>query len=119
MEKHVTLAATLHIGLGILTALVSLIVFISLIGAGVVSGDDEAMFILSIVGTAVSGFLMLRAIPEIIGGIGLLKFKSWARVLTLIISCLELIEIPLGTALGAYSLWVLLNDETQALFQKT
>ena len=29
---------------------------------------------------------------------------------------LDLLNIPIGTAIGAYSLWVLLNDETSKLF---
>ncbi|HHS13242.1 MAG TPA: hypothetical protein ENN03_05675 [bacterium] len=119
MEKHITLAGTLHIVLGVLTALTSLVVFTLLLGAGILSGEEEAVFVLSIVAAAVSGFLILRAIPEIIGGIGLLKHKPWARILTLVVSCFQLAEIPVGTALGGYSLWVLLNDETVAIFEKS
>ena len=32
------------------------------------------------------------------------------------LSALNLINIPLGTVLGAYGLWVLLNSETERLF---
>lgn len=119
MEKHITLAGTLHIVMGSLTALTSLILFTLLVGAGILSGEDEAVLVLSIVAAFISGFLVLRAIPEIIGGIGLLKHRPWARILTLVVSCFQLVEIPLGTALGGYSLWVLLNDETVAIFDKS
>jgi len=54
MEKHVTLVAALNIGFGILGVLVAIIVFVIIVGAGVFSGDPEAMAITSIVGTAVA-----------------------------------------------------------------
>lgn len=44
-------------------------------------------------------------------GIGLLQYKEWARILTIIMSIFMLIAIPFGTALGIYALWVLLSDE--------
>ena len=56
------------------------------------------------------------SIPGIIGGIGLLNHYPWARILVLILGILKLINIPIGTALGIYTIWVLLNDETEKLF---
>ena len=54
-----------------------------------------------------------------IAGWGLLQRESWARVLTLIVGFLSLFNIPLGTVLGIYTLWVLLpaqsDEEYQAL----
>jgi hypothetical protein len=34
------------------------------------------------------------------------------RILVLVVSFFNLLHVPLGTLLGVYSLWVLLNDET-------
>jgi hypothetical protein len=34
----------------------------------------------------------------------------------LVISFFNLLRVPLGTILGGYSIWVLLNDETIRLF---
>ncbi|MBN2029764.1 hypothetical protein JW824_05910 [bacterium] len=118
MEKHITLVAAIHIGFGILGMFVALIVFTAIVGGGILSGDSNAMAITSIVGTVIAFFLSLKSIPEIIGGIGLLKRKSWARIVVLIIGCLDLIEIPIGTAIGAYTIWVLLNEESVKLFSK-
>jgi hypothetical protein len=47
----------------------------------------------------------------------LLKFKSWARVLASILAILNLLAFPIGTALGIYTLWVMLTKETEPLFQ--
>jgi len=118
MEKHVTLVAALQIGFGVLGVLAALILFVAVVGGGILSSDPDAMTITSIVGSAVGGFLFLVSIPGIIGGIGLLKYQPWSRILVLIISCLELLNIPFGTAMAVYSGWVLLNDKTAELFEK-
>jgi hypothetical protein len=55
-------------------------------------------------------------IPQISGGIGLLKRKPWGRTLILIVSVLALVFFPLGTALGIYSIYVLTHQETIRLF---
>ncbi len=118
MQQHVTLAAALRIGFGSLGIMIAIIVFVVIAGGGLLSGDRDAIAITSIVGTIIAAFLIAFSIPDIIAGIGLLKRRSWARILTLILSCIDLILIPFGTALGVYSLWVLLNDETTAIFFK-
>ena len=51
------------------------------------------------------------AVPAIIAGLGLLKRKPWAKILVAIVGFLSLIIIPIGTALGLYTIWVLMNDE--------
>ncbi len=117
MEKHISLVATLHIGLSILGLLLAAVVFAVLIGSGVVSQDEEAMFVLTIVAVSMLTISLVTSVPAIIGGIGLLKYKSWARIVILIISAIDLLNIPFGTALGVYSLWTLLNDETVKLFE--
>jgi len=44
----------------------------------------------------------------IIAAIALLKLKNWARYIIIVLALLEMWNFPLGTALGLYSLWVLL-----------
>jgi hypothetical protein len=52
-------------------------------------------------------------------GWGLLQRESWARTLALVAGFVALLRIPLGTALGIYTLWVLLpaqsDDEYKAM----
>ena len=111
MEKHVQIVGILNIACGALGVLIGILLFVVLVGVGIMSGDYEAMSIMSIIGTALAGFFLILSIPSIIGGIFLLKRANWARVLILIISVLNLFNIPFGTALGAYSLWALLNAD--------
>ena len=63
--------------------------------------------------------LIVLSIPGIIAGIGLLKRKEWARILTLILSALDLFNFPLGTALGIYSIWALVQPEVMVEFKKS
>ena len=76
-----------------------------------------AIPILSLIGGAVFLFTLVLAIPGLIAGIGLLSFKPWARILTIVLSVLELLHFPFGTALGVYGLWALLSPEGTALFE--
>ena len=56
------------------------------------------------------------SLPGLITGIGLLKLQPWARIVGLVLAAINLINIPFGTVLGIYGLWVLLNKETETLF---
>ena len=56
-------------------------------------------------------FLLVLSAPGILGGYGLLKKYSWARVLVLILGALNLVNVPFETILGVYTFWVLLNED--------
>jgi len=117
MEKHVTFVAVLNIAFGFLGIFIGLVLFVVLVGAGIISHDPYAMTITSIVGVAIACFLILTSIPEIIGGFGLLKRRPWARILILVIAVMDLMFIPIGTLIGVYELWVLLQEDTAKLFK--
>ena len=116
MDKHVTVVGSLHIGYSALGILAGLVLFVLLVGIGFLADDQEALNILTLIASVVGVFLVVTAIPGIIGGIGLLKRQAWARILLLILSVFDLFAIPIGTALGVYTIWVLLQDETEQLF---
>jgi len=54
-------------------------------------------------------FLLFAAL-RFIAGWGLLKLEPWGRVFALVMAFIDLLHIPLGTALGVYTLYVLLPD---------
>ena len=118
MEKHVTLVAVLNIGFGVLGVMIAIFVLIGIVVANMYVDDYEARKIIYIAGPVVFLFILLTSIPEIIGGFGLLKRRPWARILILIVACLDLLWIPIGTIIGIYELWVLLQDETAQLFKR-
>ena len=60
------------------------------------------------------GILILaKAAAGFIAGWGLLRHEPWARVVTLVLAFLALLNFPLGTALGIYTLWALLPGQSQ------
>ena len=117
MENHVTVLGILYIAFSALMLLLAIIIFAAVVGGGIISGDSEAIAITAIVGPAVASLFLLLSAPGLIGGIYLLKHRPWARILVLVLGFLNLIHIPIGTALGIYTIWVLLKTETADLFE--
>jgi hypothetical protein len=123
MTDHVRILAVLHIvfgALGLLAALIVLALFGGLAGfVGVTAHDPDAQIavpILGLIGAGIFVLLLVLSLPGVIAGVGLLKLQPWARVLTIVLSALQLLNVPIGTALGIYGLWVLLQQETERLF---
>jgi hypothetical protein len=121
VEQHVKILGVLNIvwgAMGALGGLVLLVIFggaYGIVGAAIGHnpGAQIALPIIAIIGSILALFLLIVSVPSIIAGIGLLYLKPWARILALVISVLHLFNIPIGTALGIYGLWVLLSQEGQ------
>jgi hypothetical protein len=119
MEKHVNLIGVLWIVSGALGILAALLVWGLLFGLSFIPRmGPEAPVILRWVGSVIGVFIGVLAVPKIVAGIGMLKHAEWGRVLTLIVSFLSLLEVPLGTALAVYSIVILMKDETIQLFRR-
>ena len=125
MASHIRVVAWLHIvfgALGLCAALVALLFFgglASLVGVTDHSSDARvAVPILGVIGGI--AFVVIAAVsaPGLTAGIGLLRYRSWARILAIILSAIHLFNVPLGTALGVYSLWALLSAEGSRLFDQ-
>jgi len=69
---------------------------------------------LGMIGLLISAF----AIAGVIAGWGLLVHSPWARMLAIVLGCISLIHFPLGTALGVYTLWVLVPEQAEAEYQR-
>jgi hypothetical protein len=125
MAQHVKILGILHIVFGALFVLGGIIVLVVMGGiAGLVGASDQsadnpaAIPVLAAIGAGVCVLCLVLGLPGLISGIGVMQFKPWARILMIVISALDLLNIPFGTALGIYGLWVLLNRETEQLFQR-
>lgn len=116
MEKHINILGILYIVISGFHLMAAIIVFTILFGAGIITGDDDALTILTIIASFVAVILVVTSLPGIVGGIGVLKMHQWARILLIILGFLNLLVIPFGTILGVYTIWVLLNNETIELF---
>lgn len=111
LEKHRTLLGTLHVALGASTLLAAIIVFTVIVGGGALSGHRLAMEITSQVGTSIAGLLTLLSLPGLIGGVALLARRPWAPYVIIGVSALNLMNLPVGTAIAVYSLWLLLKED--------
>jgi hypothetical protein len=125
MLTHIKVIGILHIvmgGLGILTGVFVLLFFGSIAGlVGMSANSSDSLTAIPILG-AIGGFvfliLLVLSLPSVIAGMGLIRFRPWARMLTIVLSVLHLFNIPFGTALGVYGLWALLAPETELLFRQ-
>jgi ABC-type spermidine/putrescine transport system permease subunit II len=61
---------------------------------------------------------MVTGVIGIFAGWGLYERRSWARILAIVLAFLSLLHPPFGTAIGAYTLWVLLPAASEAEYQR-
>lgn len=121
VANHLTLLGSLWIAYSVLALFGGVIIFVlnqTLFAAlsargefGPPGGFLRPMF-------AVIGILLLmKGTLSIIAGIGLLTRQSWARIIALVMGCISLLNIPFGTALGIYTIWVLLGENADAEYR--
>lgn len=116
MEEHITILGALYVAFNVLGIAIAVIIFVVISSGGLISGDMEAIAITSTVGSLIAFIIITFSVPGLIAGIGLLKRRPWTRILALIVGCIELMNIPFGTMLGIYTIWVLIKEETTQLF---
>lgn len=119
MRKHVTVVAALHIGFAILGLVGALVVFFSInFAQSFVEGEEIAVNVLTAVKIFIPILISIISVLSIIGGIGLFSYREWARILIIVMSAINCLNVPIGTAKGVYSLWALLQDDTIQLFRQ-
>lgn len=118
MEKHLRILSVLFIVFGSLQFIVGIFVWVYLGSTGLMTQEAGGAFAggARTIGTLLGVAAIVMGLASLAGAVGLMKSQRWARVLLLVLSFLDLVSIPLGTALGIYGIWVLMKDETDALF---
>jgi len=118
LRTHVTMLGWLQVLLGIVDLVLALAVFGIFAGIGLLAGlsGEPGAPLFGVLGTALGGLMALTGVPNVLAGFGLLAHANWARILALVLGALNLLKVPWGTALGLYTFWVLLDDETRAMF---
>ncbi len=124
MEQHVRIIGILDIAFGILGVIGGVIMMIAFIvgGAGLSTSGEQGAggagaalagtgLIVGLIVIALSGF-------EIYVGSKLQQYRPWARIVQIIFGVLSLPGFPIGTALGIYYLWAMLNKDTASLFEE-
>jgi len=123
MTTHVKVLGVLYIALSAIGLMCALFLMLALGTASSIVGLNAdpsdaavALPIIGIAGSALVIFLLALSLPGLIVGVGLLRLAPWARIAGMVLAILHLINIPLGTAIGIYALWVLFNKDTERLF---
>jgi zinc-ribbon domain len=124
VQEHIRLLGILWLALSALNAVAGFVLFIlgntlfaHLHEMPNVPPDVPAGFLHSLFST-IGVFILAKAAFGFFAGWGLLRREPWARLLTLVLSFLALFNIPLGTALGIYSLWVLLPAQSEREYEQ-
>lgn len=74
--------------------------------------------IVNIVLNAIGWWLIGGAAVGLVAGWGLLQREPWGRMVAIVLGCLSLIDLPFGTALGIYTLWVLLPTQSEQEYRQ-
>jgi len=120
MKQHVSFVGALHIGFGLLGLAGAMAIFFGFqFLFEFIEDEPIAQDVLSFVGNSVAMILVFFSSLGIIGGAGLFSFRPWARILVMIVSAMNCLNVPVGTAKGIYSIWVLMQPETIELFENS
>jgi len=122
MKKHVTAVGAIQIVMGSLGIIISaglFILFSNLLDF--IPKEDMPEFVqkfLSYLFKAIPIVMVVLSVISLIGGIGLLSYKPWARIMVFVVAVVGCLNIPIGTLIGVYTIWVLMQDDTIKLFKK-
>jgi hypothetical protein len=124
MEKHIKLTGILNLVYSVLAFCAGIfLLFLSILLPHIVSYAVNAGFIdpdiiphivvdtVPVFLALISVIILLFAVIGIFGGAALVGKKKWGRIPVLIVSFINLLHIPVGTALGIYSIWILFDEE--------
>ena len=119
LDKHYTVLAGLFIGLGVF-GLVGILVLLFIFGAGTFAVGTAAandpsvpravVFLPLTFGLVISSFVALSIIPVFVAAFGLVGRRPWGPVAALIAGIISLPNIPLGTGVGIYAIWLFLES---------
>jgi hypothetical protein len=122
VPAHVDFVGVLFIVWGLLTTLVGVSTLALGIGAVALirstsrGGGQMAAGLTAAAFTTLAVIAILWGAAHVVVGVPLRRRKPWARIIALTLGSIDLLLLPYGTALGAYALWVLLNERGKALF---
>lgn len=111
MRKDILLLGALHIAASLFYIFAASGIILVLYGVGSLFAPEINYPSLSTMLMVVLAMaLSLFALPGIVGGIGLIRNWRWSEMLILILGCLNLVLLPLGTVLGIYTIYVLMKS---------
>lgn len=116
LDTNIAIVGWLHIIGNVLFLVLGVLSFLFMAGIGLATGDPIATRILGVIGAVGALFFVVLALPGLVAGVGLLTRQSWSRMLAIVVGFLSLVNIPVGTAIGLYTLWVLFQPNAADYF---
>ncbi len=118
MSTHVKVLGWIYLAFGLLGLFGALIVMLAGAGGAMIAAmDSVAAGLITGGGTMIAAIIVVAfSLPAVLTGWGLLTRRSWARPLAIVVGIINLINIPLGTILGGYTLWAMFQDEVKLQF---
>ena len=119
LERHLRILGILWIVVGVLWIIPSF----ALIGLShaphIMIGDEmfSRAFMPPMLLSIGSIFLVVAA-GGIVVGWGLMNHERWARITAMVVAILAIFHPPFGTALGVYTLWVLMPADAAAEYDR-
>ena len=113
LDRHLHILGTLWVIAGALFLIPGIVLMMlsGVVRVAVPAAETIGRFVAPLVLSIIGGSLFLVAAGGILVGWGLLKHQPWARVAAIVLGIVSLLHPPFGTALGIYTLWVLLSDQ--------
>ncbi|HYM75842.1 MAG TPA: hypothetical protein VE377_07675 [Candidatus Dormibacteraeota bacterium] len=75
--------------------------------------SDVPVGFLTALFTTLGIIILAKAAFGFLAGWGLMQRETWARAIALVLAFISLFNIPFGTAIGVYTMWVLLPGQSQ------
>jgi len=113
MEQHIKLLGWIYIVMNVFVLGLMALLLVLMVGGGLLAAEVEAFLAISLAATFIGAIMLVVSVPGIVAGYGLLKRKSWARPLAIVVGLFNLSSFPVGTAVGIYALWTLFQDEAR------
>ena len=123
-SSHVEFVGLLFIVWGLLTTLIGLSTLALGVGAvAIITSAGRAGASQFAAGLTAAAFVTPALVAIAWGvahafvGARVRRHQPWARLSALMLGSVDLTLLPYGTALGVYTLWVLLHEDAKALFR--
>ena len=121
MPSHLHLLWVLHLvwgAIGVLLGVSTLTLAAAAAAIGWTTGGDELAAGLTAAAFVACAILLLAAgAANAWAGAAMKRRRSAGRMATLALAVPNLFILPFGTALAVYAFWVLLHNETRAMFE--
>jgi len=109
--------SALHLVGGVLAILAAKFVIVKI--GNIPNGPPpEIMAWLPALVSTVGWLILVKAGLGFAVGWGLLQHEDWARTFALVLGFVVMLSVPIGTALGIYTLWVLLPSSSEAEYRE-